>query len=170
MAQKFFIAGYSKAYSRVNFSCGKPELDDWLKTQATQHQKSGNTRIFLAVSSNDDAVVGFYATTAYRLDLNEAAVAFGAGKIRFPLPAVLLARLAVDERFQGQGLGTKLLVHALDEVARASRSVGFEMLVVHAIDREAAEFYAKAGFTRFLDAPMRLYLPLKDLLATTDNR
>src|SRR5665811_934260 len=150
MAQKFFIAGYSKAYSRVNFSCGKPELDDWLKTQATQHQKSGNTRIFLAVSSNDDAVVGFYATTAYRLDLNEAAVAFGAGKIRFPLPAVLLARLAVDERFQGQGLGTKLLVHA--------------------IDREAAEFYAKAGFIRFLDAPMRLYLPLKDLLATTDNR
>lgn len=170
MAQKHFITGYSKAYSRAGFACGKPELDEWLKTQATQHEKSGNTRTFLAVSSDDAAVVGFYSTTAYRLDLNEAAVAFGAGMNRFPIPAVLLARLAVDHRFQGQGIGAMLLVHAFREVARASTSVGFEMLVVHAINSRAAGFYANAGFTRYHDASLHLYIPLKDLLAAVGNR
>jgi GNAT superfamily N-acetyltransferase len=70
---------------------------------------------------------------------------------------------------QGAGLGTCLLLHALTEIARASRSVGFEVVVVHAIDRDAVTFYAKAGFTPFVDHPLHLFIPVKNLLATVDS-
>lgn len=143
----------------------KPELDQWLKEYAGQHERTGNTRTFLAVDETG-GVVGYYATTTYRLDLNEAARAFGLGRRRYPVPAVLLARLAVDKQLHGRGLGGRLLVHALTEIAHASRSVGFEIVVVHAIDPEAVTFYARAGFTRFEDHPLHLFMPVKNLLAS----
>lgn len=85
-------------------------------------------------------MVGYYATTAYRLDLDEVAAMYGTGKRAYPIPAVLLARLAVDSSCQGCGLGSKLLLHALGEIAEASRHVGFEVIVVHAIDKDAVTF------------------------------
>lgn len=160
------IVPYGKHYSRDDFRCGQVDLDDWLTHQASQQQKSGNTRTFLAISETQNRVVGYYSTTTYRLGLDEAAVAFGSGKRRYPVPAILLARLAVDEAYQGRGVGAGLLIHALFEIASASKSVGFEVLVVHAINSEAVTFYAKAGFTRFEDHPLHLYMPIRDLFMT----
>jgi predicted N-acetyltransferase YhbS len=79
---------------------------------------------------------------------------------------VLLARLAVDSTFQGQGLGSKLLVHAMKEIAEASQHVGFEVVVVDAIDPDAVTFYAQRGFTQFEDHSLRLFMPVKNLVAT----
>lgn len=97
------IIAFSRGVDRSSFRCGKPELDDWLKTRAGQQERSNNTRTFLAVE--DFKVVGYYATTAYRLVLDEVAEMYGVGKRAYPIPAVLLARLAVDERFQRRGYG-----------------------------------------------------------------
>lgn len=163
------IVSYTREYSRETFDCGKPELDGWLKQQATQQQKTGNTRTFLAISVDADRVVGYYSTTTYRLELDDAAAAYGAGRRRYPVPAVLLARLAVDQEFQGTGLGARLLAHAVQQLALASRSVGFEVIVVDAIDPEAVTFYAKAGFIRFEDHSLRLFLPMKHVLATVGD-
>lgn len=162
------IVSYAKRCDRRSFGCGKPDLDEWLKTQASQQEQTGNTRTFLAVRLSTEQVVGYYATTTYRLELDEAALAYGAGKRRYPIPAGLLARLAVDERWQGKGLGVRLLMHALAQVARASHSVGFEVLVVHAIDPDAVTFYAQAGFTRFEDHPLHLFMPVTHLRATIE--
>lgn len=124
-------------------------------------------RTFLAVDGT--RVIGYYATTAYRLGLDELAEMYGLGKRAYPVPAVLLARLAVDKAHQGNHVGAALLVHAMTEIARASRSIGFEVVVVHAIDPEAVTFYARAGFTRFEDHPLHLFMPLKNLLATVEE-
>ena len=158
------IVGFSRSFDRSTFRCGKPDLDDWLKTRAGQQERTNNTRTFLAVE--ESRVVGYYATTAYRLSLDEVTEMYGVGKRAYPTPAVLLARLAVDEALQGRGVGQALLVHALTEIARASRSVGFEVVVVHAIDSDAVTFYARAGFTRFEDHELHLFMPVKDLLVT----
>lgn len=160
------IVAFSKSFDRGGFDCGKEPLNEWLQTQASQQERSGITRTFLAVDSESGRVVGYYATTTYRLELDEVATALGAGRRRYPVPAVLLARLAVDTRWQGQGLGGHLLIHALQTIAGASRSIGFEVLVVHAIDREAVTFYTRAGFTRFLDHELHMYMTVKDLLKT----
>lgn len=91
---------------------------------------------------------------------------YGVGKRTYPIPAVLLARLAVDTSFQGSGIGSKLLLHALTQIAVASRHVGFEVVLVHAIDRDAVTFYAQRGFTQFEDRELHLFMPVKNLLAT----
>jgi predicted N-acetyltransferase YhbS len=158
------IVAFDRSFKRDSFSCGKPELDEWLKKQAGQQERAGNTRTFLAVDGTK--VVGYYATTTYRLDLDEAAAMFGVGKRRYPIPAVLLARLAVDSSVQGSGIGSQLLAHALSELAEASNHVGFEVVVVDAIDQDAVTFYAQRGFIQFEDHALRLFMPVKNLLAT----
>lgn len=158
------IIRFAKSFDRSAFDCGKPTLNEWLQRQAGQQERADNTRTFLAIES--DRIVGYYASTTYRLELDEAAVAYGAGKRQYPIPAVLLARLAVDKSSHGRGVGARMLVHALSEFAKASQSVGFEVVVVHAIDEEAVTFYARYGFTRFQGESLHLYLTTKALRAT----
>lgn len=71
--------------------------------------------------------------------------------------------------YQGRGLGGLLLLHSLKTLYSASQSVGFQMVVVHAIDESAAAFYEKYGFSRFADNPLYLYLTTRDLRATFSN-
>jgi len=164
MGSHIQIVPFAKRFARATFSCGHPELDKWLRTQAGQQERSGNTRTFLAVVDDPDPrVVGYYATTAYRLELPEASRAFGRGRQRYPIPAVLLARLAVDQTCQGQGLGGRLLLNALSRIAEASSRVGFQLIVVHAIDETAAEFYRHVGFAQFADHSLDLFLTVRDL-------
>lgn len=160
------IVGFIKSAERSGFSCGKPDLDQWLRTKAGQQERNDNTRTFLALDPSGSQVIGYYATTTYRLDVDEAVRAYGVGKRRYPVPAVLLARLAVDQAWAGHGVGRQLLVHALRSIAEASRSVGFELVVVHAIDDEAVTFYARYGFTRFADHPLHLMMSTASLRAT----
>lgn len=160
------VVPFDRRWDRSAFSCGKADLDTWLITQAGQQERNNNTRTFLAVAADSTRVVGYYSTTTYRLDLDEAAVAFGVGKRRYPVPAVLLARLAVDDAWKGRGLGQRLLVHALRSIAGASLSIGFEVVVVHAIDAEAAAFYARFGFIPFADHDLHLFLPVTSVRAT----
>lgn len=158
------ILAFDRRFDRRAFNSGKPDLDDWLKAKAGQQERANNTRTFLAVDGSK--VIGYYATTAYRLGLDEAAEMYGVGKRAYPIPAVLLARLAVDVGFQGRGIGSRLLLHALSQIAEASRHVGFEVVVVHAIDQDAMTFYAQRGFTQFEDHDLHLFMPVKNLLAT----
>jgi predicted N-acetyltransferase YhbS len=160
------IVAFDRTFDRSSFSCGQPDLDDWLRTQAGQQERASNTRTFLAVQGLK--VIGYYATTTYRIGLDEAAAMYGAGRRAYPIPAVLLARLAVDTGSQGGGVGSGLLLHALRQIAAASRYVGFEVVVVHAAGRDAVTFYAQRGFTRFEDHELHLFMPVKNLLATLD--
>lgn len=81
------------------------------------------------------------------------------------MSAMLVARLAVDVRYQGRGYGALSLGHALRLLGKASDRVAFEVVVVHAIDASAAEFYRKHGFEFLTDDAQTLYLPTKSLLA-----
>lgn len=158
------IVAFDRRFDRTGFACGKAELDQWLQQHAGQSEKRDTTRTFLAVHGL--SVVGYYATRTYELGLDEAAEAFGVGRRKYPVPAMLLARLAVDSTSQGEGLGGRLLVDGLTRLTEASRSVGFEVVVVHAIDADAATFYRRYGFQPFEDHPLRLFLTTKDLRAS----
>lgn len=96
----------------------------------------------------------------------DTAFSRGGSAERYRVPAVLIARLAVDADYQGRGIGKLLLADALERIARASRSLGFEVVVVHALHEEAARFYLARGFRRFRDQPLSLYLTTRDLRAT----
>lgn len=157
------LVPFARRYTRAQFSCGKLSLDEWLQQYAGQSESRDTTRTFLAVETETSEVIGYYATKTYELDLDEAAAAFGVGNRKYPLPAILLARLAVDQRHQGSGLGKLLLVDALERIAEVSRSVGFELLVVDAIDLDASTFYRRYGFVAFQDDPLHLFLTTRQL-------
>ncbi len=159
----FEIVPFNKGYRRDEFQCGNDELDYWLQTRAGQQERRHNTRTFLAIA--DGRIIGYYASTTYQLDIDEAA-AYGSGTRRYPMPAILLARLAVDEASAGHHVGRRLVVQFLREMARLSQSVGFEIVLVHAIDRDAASFYARCGFVPFADHPEKLFITTRDLRRT----
>ncbi|RLP07663.1 Predicted acetyltransferase [Propionibacterium australiense] len=84
------------------------------------------------------------------------------------MPAVLLARLGVDERAQGKGLGRHLLSDAIRRIASVGSDIGIEVVVCHAYDEQAAAFYARYGFTAFVTNHLHLFMPMKTVIATVN--
>ena len=147
----------SGAHDRSVFSCGADELDTYIRHQASQDAKRNLTRVFAAVA--DGEVVGFYTLSAASLACGELPSAQARKLPRYPVPVVLIGRLAVDRRWQGRELGAHLLIDALVRTALASESVGVHGIIVDARDDDAARFYRKYGFIS-LNAGRRLILPL----------
>jgi GNAT superfamily N-acetyltransferase len=147
------------------FTCGEPELDDWLAHYAGQSERRDNARTMLLLDEHEGRVAGYYTMLTFELSVEEAESALGRAR-RYPVPATLIARLAVDSDYKGRGLGRFLLVQALERLAAASADLGFEMVVVHALHEDAACFYLKHGFQRFADHSLGLFLTTKRLRAT----
>jgi GNAT superfamily N-acetyltransferase len=87
---------------------------------------------------------------------------------RYPIPAVLLARLAVDVSVAGRGLGAWLLRDAVTRTLAASETIGVRALLVHAIDREAQRFYVRAGLEPSPTDKLHLMILTKDIAAALD--
>lgn len=111
-------------------------------------------------------VAGYYSSRACETSRDAA---FARGDRRYAVPAVLIARLAVDAEYQGRGVGKALLADALRRIAATSRALGFEVVVVHALHEAAARFYLGYGFQRSRDQPLSLFLTTGDLRATAGS-
>ncbi|WP_165375461.1 GNAT family N-acetyltransferase [Sanguibacter massiliensis] len=146
------------------FDCGEPELNAWLARYAGQNERKGSPRTRLLLDVNECCVAGYVSTTAFQLEPAKGATAVGASG-RYPISAVLIARLAIHRPYQGQGAGGLLLTATLESLADASKTVGFEIIVVHALHETAAGFYLRHGFRRSLDEPRTLYMTVTDLRA-----
>jgi len=73
---------------------------------------------------------------------------------------VRLARLAVDLRRQGQGLGEDLLIDALYRCLRVGEQVGILAVLVDAKHKHAKAFYSRYEFESLPDRPLQLWLPM----------
>jgi GNAT superfamily N-acetyltransferase len=145
-------------------------LVDYLQRFALRHaEKDLLARTFLAIESSEgvDRLAGYFTLATASVERSTVDSMEPLQRLpRFPVPAVLLARLAVDERVQGQGLGRYLLEEALGLTLQLARSgpVAFRLFVTDALDPAAAEFYERFGFTRLAEEfPCRMILDLKPL-------
>lgn len=144
------------------FSCGQPDLDDWLKRFALVNQRANMTTVWVTCSAGK--VVGYYALATGGVERAQAPDRVTRGVPAHPIPVVLLARLAVDSSAQGRGLGRMLLRDALIRVANAADEVGIRALLIHAKDESAREFYMScAEFEPSPTDPLHLFLLMKDL-------
>lgn len=151
------------AHKVADFACGEESLDRWLHRYAGQGERRDATRTFVATDEHG-AVRGYYTLVAGQLERAEATETVRKGLSRhFPIPVAILARLAVDERSQGKGLGASLLSDALERIWRAAQEVAVRAVVVHAIDRAAAGFYERFGFRALSEAPRTLMVTLAEL-------
>ena len=148
------------SHDRSNFSCGKAQLDEYLKTRAGQSARNDAGRTFVAVRPEERAVRGYY-TLAMTSVAVEAMPEHLQEKVPNPVPAALIGRLAVDESCQGQGLGKYLLLDALRRIVGAGASIAAYAVVLDAIDEDAKSFYVHFGFESLLDDPNHLFLSIK---------
>lgn len=148
-------------HDRAHFDSGKPELDTWLQQHAltTEARRTGRTFVW----HKDDRVVAFHTLAAHLIQQTTLPHALGRGNPA-QIPAVLLARLALDKVLQGQGHGGVLLFDALRHVVDATRTVAARFVVVDAIDEGAHGFYRHHGF-REMPNSMRLVQKISDIAA-----
>jgi ribosomal protein S18 acetylase RimI-like enzyme len=151
------------AHEVADFACGKESLDRWLHRYAGQGERLDSTRTFVATDALG-AVRGYYTLVAGQLEHAEANETVRKGLSRhFPIPVAILARLAVDECSQRQGLGASLLNDALTRICRAAQEVAVRAVVVHAINDAAVGFYERFGFRGLSEAPRSLMVTLAEL-------
>jgi predicted N-acetyltransferase YhbS len=115
--------------------------------------------------TDDGALAGYYSLSASSV-VRDSAPGRLARNQPDPIPVVLLGRLAVDERFAGQGLGAGLLQHAVIQATRASLQIGARAILVHALRDDVVAFYERFGFRRFTDSSMSMYVLVADAAAT----
>ena len=100
------------------------------------------------VESKQERVCGYYDLAAAAIAHEQATERARKGQPRHPIPAVLLARLAVDASIQGRGVGAWLLQDAMRRALSASDAVGMRVLLVHALDDNARDFYERWASSR----------------------
>jgi GNAT superfamily N-acetyltransferase len=142
------------------FDCGKPALNDWLVRHARQAQGSGSAKTFIV--SEDDRVAGYFSLTVGQIDALDAPERIRKGMGQYPIPIVILARLAVCQQNQGRGIGIGLLQDAIRRTLLIAEQAGIRAMLTHPIDEQAAQFYNRFGF---IPSPLReqqLLLLVKD--------
>ena len=148
----------------TSFDCGKAALNDWLKRFALVNQQSDAARTY--VIHRGGRVVGYYSLAAGSVRKDESPARIAKGLANHPVGVILLARLAVDRREQGAGVGKGLLADAVSRALQAAEVIGARAILVHALDDDAGAFYSKFGFERSPLDPRQLMLLMKDVRAT----
>lgn len=143
------------------FDCGNADLDDWLKRYALTNHRLGATKTY--VTSEDSEIRGYYSLAASSIAFEKVPLRIKKGLARYPVPAILLARLAVDRRAQGMGVGRSLLLDALARALAVSQEIGARAVLVHAKDDEARAFYEHYDFERSPTDPLHLMLLMQDI-------
>jgi GNAT superfamily N-acetyltransferase len=150
----------SKAHDRQAFWCEAPEIDRYIRDHASQDVKRDIARVFVALQPGVPAVRGYYSLSAASFQRDNLPADQAKRLPRYPVPAVLLGRLAVDHGEKGKGLGTFLLMDALNRTLLATQTLAVHAMIVDARDDAAAAFYRKYGFVPFSGEARGLFLPM----------
>ncbi len=160
----FLLVPLDAVHDRASFDCGSEPLNRYLREHATQDIRRRVAACFVALAEGR-RIAGYYTLAAASLLLADLPPSTGKKLPRYPsVPAVRLGRLAVDQAFKGQGLGSALLADALERAARSE--IAAFALVVDAKDEVAAAFYRHHGFIALPDSPLTLFLPLATVSRT----
>ncbi len=143
------------------FDCGREELNRYLRRYAWQNQEAGAALTYVGLVG--DSVIGYHTLAVGQVSREDAPERLTKGLARHPVPVMLLARLAVDRRWHGQGAGKALLKDALQRTLHAADIAGIRAFAVHAKDEEARTFYQKFDFMPSPTDPMHLFVLLKDV-------
>ena len=151
----------NKRHDRAAFNCGEAALNEFLQRYARKSHELGGAKTFLAIDDADNkTILGFYSLSPASLDYARTPELARRGLARREVPGFRLVRLAVDRKFQCQGIGGQLLLASGRRCLLAAAEVGGVVLVIDAKSERAAAWYSSYGALPLLDAPLSLVLPL----------
>jgi len=151
------------AHDCSGFSCGKPPLNKYIKKYALVNQANEISRTY--VTTKENRVVGYYSLAFGSVSHEDATEKIKRELPQYPIPIILLARLAVDVREKGHRLGESLLRDALLRCVQAADIGGLRAMLTHAKDEDAKGFYEKYGFQSSPTNHLHLMLSIKDIRA-----
>ncbi|WP_436596020.1 GNAT family N-acetyltransferase [Pseudomonas aeruginosa] len=154
---QFITVDYDKSVDRTAFDCiDHPALNQCIARQASQDQKRNVSRTFMYLDGRE--LLGYYTLATTTIKLDELDPATVAKLPKYPLPAVLLSRLAVDGTAQKKGIGPRLMKDVFLRIYAISKHAGVAFLAVDAKDERAAAFYEKLGFVVAPNNRLRLIM------------
>lgn len=148
------------------FRSGAESLDRWLLGHARQAAAANTARTYVVTDRTQERVVAYHALAAASFERRLATSRVRKGQANRPVPAVLLARLAVDASVQSRGLGSSLVRDAMLRAVSASERIGARVLLVHALDVGARAFYERWGFEASPGDPLNLQVLISDIRRT----
>lgn len=164
----FRVVPLDSTHDRNAFDSGSAPLDRYLREQVTQDVRRRVTACFVALNATHQ-IAGYYTLASASVLLSDLPAAIAKRLPRYPtVPAVRMGRLAIDQNFQGQGLGGALLADALQRAAQAE--IAAYALLVDAKDTHAAAFYQHHGLLALPDTPLTLFLPLATVQMLYSNK
>jgi GNAT superfamily N-acetyltransferase len=158
---EFISEAFGDDHDASAFDSGQPALDEWLRKSARHSDGRNLTRTYVW-HRGDGIVVAYYSLMPFVIERETLTKKQGRGLVDH-IPSYLIARLALDGALHGQGLGSQVLADALTKAAVAADAVGGRLVVVDAIDDNAAAFYRHHGFQAIGLDERRLVLPTKAL-------
>lgn len=150
------LEGSEKISYRRNFDCEEQSLNDYLQRYARKQSESDISQTHILLDRENQKIISYYSTCNYAVQKESVASNF-----RFPVKqvsATLIARLAVNKPYQGQGYGSHTLVEALKQIRSISKITGIKIIIVDALNESAISFYKNFGFIQFEDNRMRLFI------------
>jgi GNAT superfamily N-acetyltransferase len=148
-------------HNAEGFDCGREELNRYLLRYAWQNQQAGASQTYVGLVG--DVIAGYHSLAVGHVIHERAPVRLSKGLARYAIPIMLLARMAVDRRWQAQGVGKALLRDALERTLQAADIAGIRAFVVHAKDEKAKRFYEYFDFIPSPADPMQRFVLLKDV-------
>ncbi|WP_193185842.1 GNAT family N-acetyltransferase [Nisaea sediminum] len=165
-----------RKHDRAAFSSGIRSIDNYLKLTAKKHDLNDHAKIFVVTEPDSEKVIGFYALSSHSVSQKIVPIGIARNAPNHGnIPCVFLSMIGVDKAHQGKGIGTGLLIDAMNRVARRSADVGTAAIVldvlVDAQDdeetiRRRLNFYQNMGFEPTLDDPKRLMISIKAVRAS----
>jgi len=151
-------------HKKSEFSCGKEMLDNYLHKQASQDIKRKLSVCFVIKEVETDLIKGYYtlSNNSIPLELVPNEIRKKLPRSYEAIPTILLGRLAIDNKFQAQGIGKLILIDALKRSYELSKTIGSFAVVVDPIDKDAERFYDKYGFIKLPDSG-KMFLPMKTI-------
>ncbi len=162
----FTIEPLQSSHDRAAFDCGQESLNTYLKRYARQNAGRFIGITYVAVPQNEpQRIAAYYSLSTIRIEREHLPDALPLP--RYPVPSLLLARLAVDKNFQGQKLAAVLLLNIFERTSRFAAEVGFYALEVVALNDTARTFYEHFQFVALADKKLHdslhLYLPVETM-------
>lgn len=154
------------SHALSGFDCGEASLNLWLERHARAAGGAGSARTYVVTDGKQNRVVGYHALALASISHKEATARAADGMPKHPIPALLLARLAVDVSVKGKGLGAFLLRDAMTRTLAVSEEAGARLLLAHALSEEARRFYLHFGFEASPFDRMNLQLLAEDIRAS----
>lgn len=137
------IRRLARGDDRVAFESGDIELDRFFRLYAGQNQFRHRIGVTYVAVDEAGVIVGFATAAASEIGRDES---HESGRVQLKaLPVLRLARLAVDRRRQGQGIGGLLLRTIFALAHRMAEDIGCTEVVVDA-KPGARAYYERLGF------------------------